>query len=135
MVGKAEFSQNPLHLDPGLWNSVSERKNPAPYTPSILLVDDEDEVRGSFHRVLEELGYYIVEAANGRQAENAVGPVLRPGRSGSQHAGRGRYRIDPQVSGRAAPDQIPGDFRFYAGIISAYCEEAGSVFGAAKTCV
>ncbi|HKW99222.1 MAG TPA: response regulator [Bryobacteraceae bacterium] len=51
---------------------MSERKIPAPYTPSILLVDDEDEVRGAFHRVLEELGYYIVEAANGRQAENAV---------------------------------------------------------------
>lgn len=51
---------------------MPERKIPDPYAPSILLVDDEEETRRGFRHMLEDLGYYVVEAANGRQARNAV---------------------------------------------------------------
>jgi CheY-like chemotaxis protein len=51
---------------------MAERKIPSPYTPSILVVDDEEETRWGFRRVLEDLGYYVVEAVNGRHALNAA---------------------------------------------------------------
>jgi CheY-like chemotaxis protein len=40
--------------------------------PSILVVDDDPDARCSFRRTLEEAGYLVVEAANGREAWKAV---------------------------------------------------------------
>ena len=51
---------------------MTELKIPVPYAPSILLVDDEEETRHGFRRVLEEIGYYVVEATSGRQAQKTV---------------------------------------------------------------
>jgi CheY-like chemotaxis protein len=51
---------------------VTEKKTPAPYVPSILVVDDDPEARRVIRRSLEEVGYLVSEAANGRQAWKAV---------------------------------------------------------------
>ena len=51
---------------------MSKRKIPVPYAPSILLVDDDEETRRGFRQPLQDLGYFVVEAATGREAENAV---------------------------------------------------------------
>ena len=34
---------------------------------SILLIDDNDQIRALLRRVLEEAGYYVMDAANGRE--------------------------------------------------------------------
>jgi len=51
---------------------VRERKTPVPFSPSILVVDDDEEERRGFRRPLQELGYLVIEAATGREAENVV---------------------------------------------------------------
>ena len=51
---------------------MTEKKTPIPYVPSILVVDDDPDARCSFRRSLEEAGYLVVEAANGRAAWKAV---------------------------------------------------------------
>ena len=51
---------------------MTEKKTPSPYTPSILVVDDDPNARCSFRRTLEEAGYLVVEAENGREAWKAV---------------------------------------------------------------
>jgi two-component system, NarL family, invasion response regulator UvrY len=43
-----------------------------PFSPSILVVDDDEEERRGFRRPLQELGYLVIEAATGREAENVV---------------------------------------------------------------
>ena len=35
--------------------------------PSILLIDDNDQIRTLLRRVLEEAGYFVMDAANGRE--------------------------------------------------------------------
>ncbi|HXI38907.1 MAG TPA: response regulator [Bryobacteraceae bacterium] len=50
---------------------MPERKVPVPYTPSILVVDDNNETRQMFRRELEETGYYVSEARTGREARHA----------------------------------------------------------------
>ncbi len=35
--------------------------------PSILLIDDNDQIRALLRRVLEEAGYFVIDAANGRE--------------------------------------------------------------------
>jgi DNA-binding NtrC family response regulator len=37
-------------------------------SPTVLLVEDDDQVRGAMRRMLKELGYSTLEARNGRQA-------------------------------------------------------------------
>lgn len=51
---------------------MRERKTPVPFSPSILVVDDDEEERRGFRRPLQELGYLVIEAATGREAENVV---------------------------------------------------------------
>ena len=34
---------------------------------SVLLIDDNDQIRALFRRVLEEAGYFVLDAANGRE--------------------------------------------------------------------
>jgi len=51
---------------------LTEKKTPSPYTPSILVADDDPHARCSFRRTLEEAGYLVVEAENGREAWKAV---------------------------------------------------------------
>src|ERR1035438_4899028 len=47
-------------------------RRPEPYSPSILIVDDAPEARMDFRRILEETGYFVQEAENGRQALTAL---------------------------------------------------------------
>ncbi len=51
---------------------VTEKKTPVPYVPSILVAEDDPETRRMFRRTLEEVGYFVFEAANGREAWKAV---------------------------------------------------------------
>ena len=51
---------------------TTEKRTPSPYTPSILVVDDDTEIRVSFRRTLEEVGYFVSVAANGREAWKLV---------------------------------------------------------------
>lgn len=51
---------------------VKEKKTPAPYVPSILIAEDDPETRRMFRRTLEEVGYFVSEATNGREAWKAV---------------------------------------------------------------
>ena len=37
------------------------------HPPSILLIDDNDQIRALLRRVLEEAGYFVIDAANGRE--------------------------------------------------------------------
>jgi two-component system, OmpR family, KDP operon response regulator KdpE len=41
---------------------------PAPAPPTVLVVEDEAEIRGALRNVLEELGAHVLEAATGRAA-------------------------------------------------------------------
>lgn len=47
-------------------------RRPEPYAPSVLIVDDDPETRMVFRRILEETGYFVSEAENGRQALAAL---------------------------------------------------------------
>jgi len=40
--------------------------------PTILVVDDDPDARRTFRRALEDVGYLVVEAADGREAWKAV---------------------------------------------------------------
>lgn len=51
---------------------MNKRKIPVPFSPSILVVDDDEEQRRGFRRPLQELGYFVLEAATGREAESVV---------------------------------------------------------------
>ena len=42
------------------------------FAPFILVVDDDESTRNCYRRVLEEVGYFVDEAANGRVALRAV---------------------------------------------------------------
>ncbi|HTT61839.1 MAG TPA: response regulator transcription factor [Bryobacteraceae bacterium] len=48
------------------------RRTPEPYAPCVLIVDDDQHVRGSFREILEEAGYFVTEASNGREALRAA---------------------------------------------------------------
>ena len=45
---------------------------PQPYVPCLLIVDDDPETRKLFRRILEEVGYFVAVAENGRQAHAAL---------------------------------------------------------------
>src|SRR5579871_1813712 len=47
-------------------------RSPVPYAPSVLIVDDDPEARMVFRRILEETGYFVWEAANGRHGLAAL---------------------------------------------------------------
>lgn len=49
-----------------------EKKTPAPFRPSILVAEDDAETRRMFRRTLEEVGYFVAEAATGREAWESV---------------------------------------------------------------
>ena len=54
---------------------------PAPLPPgsgTILLVEDEDSLRELSHRLLESMGYTVMEAANGADAIRIAGRCRRP---------------------------------------------------------
>ncbi len=51
---------------------VTKKKSSAPYVPSILVAEDDPETRRMLRRTLEEVGYFVFEAANGREAWKAV---------------------------------------------------------------
>src|SRR5262249_36960309 len=40
---------------------------------TILVVDDEPEIRKLLHKYLESAGYYVLEAGDGREAERLIG--------------------------------------------------------------
>ncbi len=48
--------------------SPSAKRRAEPYTPYILVVDDDPQVRKLFCRILENSGYLVAEAGNGRAA-------------------------------------------------------------------
>jgi CheY-like chemotaxis protein len=43
------------------------KRRPEPYAPSILVVDDDARDRTLVRRILEDAGYYVAEAASGRE--------------------------------------------------------------------
>jgi len=48
------------------------KRKPEPYAPSILVADDDAQLRTLFRRILEEAGYFVTEAAAGRIAVSAA---------------------------------------------------------------
>ena len=92
-------------------------------TETLLLVEDEDAVRGLAVRILSEYGYTVLSAANGkdalqalREAENTVDlmvtDVVMPGMGGAELAQKTR-RLQPDVpilfvSGYADPEDRIG---------------------------
>ena len=50
-----------------LGNSVSEHAE-SPARAPILVIDDEEAVRGLFRAILEPIGYSLMEASNGRDS-------------------------------------------------------------------
>jgi CheY-like chemotaxis protein len=50
-----------------LQNQSTQHTVAAPPVPSILVIEDEEAVRGLFRAILEPVGYRIVEAADGRE--------------------------------------------------------------------
>jgi len=48
------------------------KRTPAPYAPCVLVADDEAQIRTLFRRLLEETGYFVTEARNGREALRAL---------------------------------------------------------------
>ncbi|HYO16632.1 MAG TPA: ATP-binding protein [Thermoanaerobaculia bacterium] len=76
-------------------------------TETILLIEDNDELRGSTHGVLEALGYRVVVAASGEEAlvaldeedgevDLVISDVVMPGMSGPEVVHRLRQR-DPAI--------------------------------------
>jgi CheY-like chemotaxis protein len=49
-----------------------EKKKPVPFAPSILIAEDDPTTRRMFSRTLEEVGYYVAEAATGREAWESI---------------------------------------------------------------
>ena len=93
-------------------------------TPTVLLVEDEDNVRRTMHRHFEKAGYQLLEASDGEEAEVIaqrydepihilVTDVMMPGMTGPQLADRlARFRPDIKVlfvSGYPH-DALKGDF-------------------------
>jgi two-component system KDP operon response regulator KdpE len=52
--------------------SIPYPRKPVPFAPNILVVDDDPAIRKLFRKVLEEFGYLVAKAGNGRQAMNAL---------------------------------------------------------------
>ena len=50
----------------------SEQSSSAPVSPTLLVVDDEKNIRRTLHMVLSGEGYQVVEAGSGEEALNAV---------------------------------------------------------------
>jgi len=51
---------------------LTEKKKPVPLAPSILVAEDDPETRRMFSRTLEEVGYFVAGAANGREAWESI---------------------------------------------------------------
>ena len=47
---------------------MTDKKRPVPFTPSILVAEDDAETRRMICRTLEEVGFRVVEAATGKEA-------------------------------------------------------------------
>ena len=54
----------------------TRRTRAEPYVPSILVVDDDPQIRTLFRRILEEAGYLVIDAASGRDAHKAASEWL-----------------------------------------------------------
>src|SRR5512142_349541 len=52
---------------------MPDRRVPFPYVPSILLVDDDPQVRTLFRRILMDAGYLVYEAGSVRKALRKIG--------------------------------------------------------------
>jgi CheY-like chemotaxis protein len=102
---------------------------------TVLVVEDEDEVRGVVRQILERGGYQVLEARHGVEGEAAAaghpGPidllltdVVMPELSGRELASRVRARRPETrvlyMSGYA-PDRARGDGRASAGPLDAPC--------------
>lgn len=46
--------------------------------PTVLVVEDDEDVRDTFHDVLEDEGYDVLVASNGREALDVLGGGARP---------------------------------------------------------
>lgn len=52
--------------------TTPKHRRAEPYVPSILVVDDDPEIRNLFRRILEDVGYLVTDAGNGREASKAA---------------------------------------------------------------
>ena len=106
-----------------------EELESSPFTPTVLLVEDEDSVRRLMHNYLEREGYQLLEACDGEEAELIAdtheGPihilvtdVVMPGMSGTRLAQRLKVRRPEMkvlfVSGYAR-DQYDADWALGEG--------------------
>jgi len=66
-VGKGTLFQITLALTESAMTRTGASPAPKPGTGRVLLIDDEAMVRLTAHRVLQHLGYEVVQAANGRE--------------------------------------------------------------------
>jgi len=97
---------------------------PASDVETILLVDDEEEVRAILARVLRTEGYHVLEATNGQRAIDVA----------SQHAGSIELVVTdmrmPAMDGRRLLDKFRGwypSIRFL--LISGYSDPARALAG------
>ncbi len=94
--------------------AVKVRAVLGPPAPRILVADDEAGVRGFLRAALEEGGYEVTEAADGKTSDQrGAGGARGPGDHGPRHAEAGRDRDHP---GLARGDARHWDYRHHREI-------------------